>query len=497
MKRLSELLRNVAGARWDRHAHGDVRIGRVAIDSRDVRPADLFVAIRGTRADSHDRVGEAAARGAAAVVAEREVANPGVPVVRVPDSRRALAELAAAWYDRPAERLPLVGITGTLGKTSVLAMIEAILQRAGRSVGTIGSLGIRVGGETRETGHTVPPPLELHRALARMCEEGTELAVMEVTTHALSQERVHGLRYALGVFTNLVPMEHMEYHGTFEEYVAVKTRYFDYLSPDAPVIHLGGDRAVHALVEERGLRGVSCGGGPDAMLSVERRSMTTRASEVLLRVRRPLPRWDGGSVAPVEIPLSLPLLGRSNLNNAALAAAAALCLGADPEPIREALGALEPPRRRMQLLHEGRFTVLDDTVGHPDSITALFEVAERIPHRRLHLVFAIRGQRGEEINRQAAEALAIWAARVPVATLVVTRASGAADERNHVTPAERDAFISGLRDGGVAFHEVAPLRAAVETALERVGDGDLLLLLGAQGMDAGAAIVREWLASGA
>jgi UDP-N-acetylmuramoyl-L-alanyl-D-glutamate--2,6-diaminopimelate ligase len=492
-KPLAQLVRAVNDAHWDPGAAGEVPVGRVVIDSRDVGPDDLFVAIRGTRIDSHDLIGEVAAKGAAAVVVERDVADPGIPVVRVSDTRRALAELAAAWYDHPADRLPLVGITGTLGKTSVLSMLESILHEAGLRVGSIGSLGVRVGRETRETGHTVPPPLVLHRALAQMRDEGVDLAMMEVTTHAISQQRVHGLRFALGIFTSLVPMEHMEYHGTFENYVAVKTRYFDLLRRGAPVIHPGGDLAVHAQVEDRGLNGVTCGGAPDAMLYVDRLSMTTRGSEIVLRVQQPLPRWDGGVVEPLEFPLSLRLLGRSNIDNAALAAAAALCLGAGPEPIRRALAALEPPRRRMEVLHEGRFTVLDDTVGHPDSITAVFEVAERIPHRRLHVVIAIRGQRGEEVNREAAESLAIWAGRVPVATLVVTHSIGAADERNRVAPEERDAFVSGLRDGGADFREIEPLREAVETALDRIDDGDLLLLLGAQGMDAGRDIVQDWI----
>jgi UDP-N-acetylmuramoyl-L-alanyl-D-glutamate--2,6-diaminopimelate ligase len=493
LKSLSQLIEALDGARPLHGAGADPSIGRIAIDSRDVRPGDLFVAIRGTSTDSHHFVAEVAARGAAAVVVEREVADPGVPVVRVPDSRRALAELSAAWYGHPAGQLPLVGITGTLGKTSVLSMLESILERAGRKVGTIGSLGIRVTGEPRGKGHTVPPPLILQRALAEMRDEGADLAMMEVTTHALSQQRVHGLRFALGIFANLVPMEHMEYHGTFEDYVAVKTQYFDFLAPGAPIVFPIGDRAVRAQVEERRLNGVSCGGDPGAMLHVERRSMTTTGSDLLLHVRQPLPRWDGGRVEPYEFPLHIRLLGRSNINNATLAATAALCLGADAASIQQALATIEPPRRRMEIIHEGRFTVLDDTVGHPDSITAVFEVAEQLPHRRLHVVFVIRGQRGEMVNRQAADALAIWAERVPVSTLVVTRSADAADERNRVSPEEREAFLGGLREGGVEFRETEELRDAIDATLDRVGEGDLLLLLGAQGMDAGAGMVWDWM----
>jgi UDP-N-acetylmuramoyl-L-alanyl-D-glutamate--2,6-diaminopimelate ligase len=491
VKPLFELVQALPGARWLHPSGADQRIGRITLDSRDVRKGDLFVAVRGTHTDSHDLIPEAVRSGAAALVVDRDVGGTGVPTLYVPDSRRALAELAAAWYGHPAHDLPLVGITGTLGKTSVLSTLEAILQRAGRTVGTIGSLGIRIGGGTRETGHTVPPPMVLHRALAEMRDEGADLAVMEVTTHAISQQRVHGLRFALGVFTNLVPMEHMEYHGSFEAYVEVKTRYFDFLAPGAPVIHPGGDRAVRTQVEERGLNGVRVGGDADSMVRVVRGATSSAGSELLLQIRQPLPRLGGGAVEPGELPLRIRLLGRANINNAALAATAALCLGADTDSVRAALGAIEPPRRRMQIIHDRGFTVLDDTVGHPDSVSAVIEVAEQLPHRRLHIVFAIRGQRGETVNRQTAEALAIWAQRVGPSTLVVTHATDAADERNRVAPGERDAFVEPLRDNGIEFREFERLHDAIDLALQRVQDGDLLLLLGAQGMDAGAEMLQE------
>ncbi|HEV2129523.1 MAG TPA: Mur ligase family protein [Longimicrobiaceae bacterium] len=471
----------------------ELLIHRIVRDSRQVQPGDLFVAIRGTSADGHDAIPDAVANGAAAVVVEREVGDPGVPLVRVENSRRAWAELAAAWYGHPARRLPLVGITGTLGKTSVLTMLEAILTEAGRRAGTIGSLGIRFSGEVEETGHTVPDALVLQRALARMIEGGAELAMMEATSHALSQERLHGLSFALGIFTNLVPLEHMEYHGSFEEYVKVKSLFFDHLRPGAPVVYAAGDRVVAALLEERGLPGIGCGAGDDVHVQIRRLGMDTERTRLSLRVQRPLPRLDGGQVEPSEFPLELQLLGRSHVTNAALAGTAALCLGADADAVQRALGAFPPPRRRMEILHRGRFTVLDDTVGHPDSISAVFEVAEQLPHRGIHAVVVVRGQRGEEINQRSASAIAIWTERVPLVSLIVTRSREAADERNRVEPAEHAAFTGRLRQDGCHFEEHERLEDAVRAVLERAGEGDLVLLLGAQGMDAGARIVRRWL----
>jgi UDP-N-acetylmuramoyl-L-alanyl-D-glutamate--2,6-diaminopimelate ligase len=439
-------------------------------------------------------------------------ADPGVPVIEVENARRASAELAAAWHGHPARRLRLVGITGSIGKTSILAMLEAILITAGRSAGTIGSLGVHVDGETLgDTGHTAPGPLLLHRALARIADAGCDLAAMEVTSHALVQERVHGLRFDLGMFTNLVPLEHSEYHESFGDYAAAKRRLFDHLRPCAPLVYNVDSRVVRRLVHDSHATPVGCGFGRAARVRIEPHRMDDEGSRFTLHVRRPLPvvRTDrpadgtgdgagdgaavGEQVPTGSFPVELGVLGYSNMTNAALAATLALCLGVPPEAIVDALGRVPPQSRRLQRVHSGRFLVLDDTVGHPDSISAVFQVVRRLRPRRVHIAFAVRGQRGAVVNRHTAEALAIWTRRVPLASLLVTRSAEAADDRNTVDDAELEAVERALRDHAVDYGVRSRLDEAVTGVLEAAGDGDLVLLLGAQGMDAGQDIAREWL----
>lgn len=483
-----------------------VRVRGIASESGAVEPGDVFVAVPGTAADGHDFIAEAAAHGAAAVVAERSPDDAALPVVGVPDARAAAAELAAWWHGRPAERLPLVGITGSLGKTSVLSMLQAILSACGLRAGVIGSLGARLGEWERRTRLTTPPPLALHELLREMADRRADLAAMEVTSHALVQRRTEGLAFVLGIFTNLVLLEHLAYHGSFRRYVEAKTRFFRHLRPDAPLIYPAGDRVVGALVEQRSdITPVSCGAEGRVAVRVDRRTLDPGGTDLVLTLRRPLPRLSpdvgeaasppdtDGCVPPLVFPLSLRLLGRPNVTNATIAATAALCLGAPVEAVQDALAAFPPPRRRMQLIHRGRFTVLDDTVGHPDSITGVFEVAERLPHERLHIVYAVRGRRGAEINRRDAEALAIWAGSLAPATVVVTSSEEATDDANRVEPDERDAFLGTLERYGVPFDYRPRLNAAVCRTLERVRRGDLVLLLGAQGMNGGAEIVERWV----
>lgn len=493
-RRLADLLAHLPGG----VASGvveNVPVTGVAYDSLRIRPGEVFVAVPGTRVDGHAFLGDAGRRGAAAAVVERPPPEPApIPLIRVPDARRALAKLAAAWYGHPAERLRLVGITGTVGKSTVLCMLEAIFGEAGQRIGTVGSFGVRIGGEGKETGFTVPDPLVLHRALADFVDAGCPLAAMEVTTHALDQERVHGVRYDLGVFTNLLPGEHTDYHGSFRRYADTKLRFLDHLRPGAPLVHSTDDRATRALAwGRRDLAPVGCGTGPEAQARMEALEIDSGGSRFRLVVHSPLPGPDGGTVPVRQLPIRLRVAGRAHARNAALAATTALCCGVAAAAIVRALATFPAPLRRTEVIHRGRFTVLDDTVYHPDSISALWEVVERLAPRRLHVVYAVRGQRGADTNRHAAQALAVWARRSPLGALVVTRGEGAAHAGNRVTDEEWTAFVAPLLRAGLPLEEHPRLEDAVVAALERAAEGDVLLLLGAQGMNGGAAIVRSWL----
>jgi UDP-N-acetylmuramoyl-L-alanyl-D-glutamate--2,6-diaminopimelate ligase len=473
----------------------EARVTSIVTRSEEVAPGALFVALPGGSADGHTFVADAARRGAAAIVVERDVGGAlEAPLVRVGDARQALAELATAWYGRPADRLRLIGITGTAGKTSTLSLLEASLLASGFRVGTIGSLGISSGGKSLdESMYTTPDPLMLQQGLARLEQAGSDLVAMEATSHALSQKRVHGLRFALGIFTNLLPLEHSDYHADFEGYVRAKSLFFGHLDPDAPLIFNRDDPVTRVLVSARRLRGVPVGSGHRAAVSIVDPITTNTGSRFRLRVREPLPRLDGVMVHPMDLDVRLRLLGPSNRCNAALAATCALCAGADPDRVVSALAGFRPPRRRLEVVHRGRFMVLDDTVGHPESISAFFDVVERLRPRHVHVVYAVRGQRGERINRQNAEALAIWAARVGVDTLAVTRSAEAADDLNRVDDAEYEAFLEPLLRRGLDIQERARLEDAVNAVMDRAADGDLVALLGAQGMDRGQDVARVWL----
>jgi UDP-N-acetylmuramoyl-L-alanyl-D-glutamate--2,6-diaminopimelate ligase len=485
----------------------DPAVTGITADSREVQPGYVFVAHAGTEVDGHDFLRQAVARGAVAVVAEREVGTIPVPVLRVEDARRTLAELAAAWYGRPAEALTLVGITGSLGKTSILKMLEAILAEGGVRVGAIGSeiIGIRVQDELEvETSHTTPGPLTLHYGLRRLCDEDAEVACMEVSSHGLDQERVHGLSFALGVFSNLVALEHQDYHGSFEEYTSAKGRFFNYLRRGAPLVYGADSERLRtqlterqASLSERGIVLFGCGFDERAEVGIAGVDSTAEGTTYRLEVRSPLRRHDGTVLEPASLHLRLRLLGRPHVINSAFAATAALYLGVEGAAIQRALAAIPPPERRMQALSfkgpRGAFHVLDDTAAHPNSIDAVFDVVDQLPHQGLHVVAAIRGQRGPEINRRLAATIARRCRTRPFDTLAVTDSAETVGDLDTVTHGEREAFLEGLRECEIPVEHEQQLTDALSLVLRRVGGRDLVVLVGAQGMREGAELLRTKL----
>ena len=202
---------------------GNPNVSGVEYDSRRVQPGDVFVAMRGESSDGNKFIDKAIAAGAVAVVTDSasEKPRPGVAWAQVPHGRRALARLSANFYGRPAERLAIMGITGTNGKSTTTFLVESILKAASRQSALIGTIEYHVAGRILPAPHTTPEALELHQMLAEALANGATEGVMEVSSHALSQQRVFGIPINVAVFTNLT-RDHLDYHHTMDKYFGAK-----------------------------------------------------------------------------------------------------------------------------------------------------------------------------------------------------------------------------------------------------------------------------------
>jgi UDP-N-acetylmuramoyl-L-alanyl-D-glutamate--2,6-diaminopimelate ligase len=447
-------------------------------DSRRVDAGTMFVAVPGTSLDGHVYIPDAVARGAIAVVVERDGLVPGhIARIQVSSSRKALADLAARFHDRPADTLNVIGFTGTFGKTSTSDVLRALLDAGGGRTGVLGSLGARYR-RFREPpgGLTTPAPVELHRALRGLRDAGAASVILEVTSHALRLERVHGMMFAGGLLAAIMPGEHTDFHRSYEDYVGAKRLFLAYLKPEAILAYDADNRAARQLAADARV-------ATRAGFSLEGRDAYLQFYDVLLDGRGATFSVAGEGAAGSGERLHSTLLGRGHLRNVTLALAYAFAAGIPVSAAREVLASLHPLRRRMERYEADGRIVLDDTAAHPDSFRATFDVAAMLRHEDLVVVYALRGSRGADINRLNARALADLVAIHGVSSFIATASSDCTGEKDRATAEEVDATRQAFTERGVRFIWHDSLRAAINEAIDATGAGDVIVLIGAQGMD--------------
>lgn len=340
----------------------DIDLIGVNSDSRKVEPGSLFVATRGTQVDGHDYIASAIEKGAMAVVCEilPEKLSPDVVYVVVKNTNVALGKIASAWYDFPSSSLRLVGVTGTNGKTTIATLLYRLFRRLGHKCGLISTVCNCIDSEEFPSTHTTPDPLTLNRLLAQMVECGCKFAFMEVSSHAIDQRRIEGLCFEGGVFTNLT-RDHLDYHKTFAEYLAVKKRFFDELSDEA--------FALTNIDDKNGLVMLQNTKAEKKTYSV--RSMSDFKTKVI---------EDGFDGLKLEInrkEVFLPFIGKFNAYNLTAVYATALLLGCDSDETLLNLSALRPVSGRFEpIAAPSGYKVIVDYAHTPDALKNVLETID-------------------------------------------------------------------------------------------------------------------------
>jgi UDP-N-acetylmuramoyl-L-alanyl-D-glutamate--2,6-diaminopimelate ligase len=414
----------------------------------------VYLAVRGSQADGHRFVPEAARRGAAAVIVEAPMSS-GLPEIVVRDGRRSALALGAAWFGHPARRLTLVGVTGTNGKTTTTGLIRYLLNASGTS-GSIGTLGAFDGrGEpVASTAGTLttPGPIDLQATLATFVSRGVERVTMEASSHSLDQGRLDGLVFAAGVFTNLTH-DHLDYHGTMEAYLVAKLKLASMLAENGvDVVNL--DDGAWSVLPTRSRR-VTFGLAPAADVRAEGVVLDAAGSRFRL----------AGRFGTAEV--ALPLLGDFNVANALAAAGCALGLGVPLAEVAARLSAAPQVPGRMERLSEVPCIVLRDYSHTPDALERALATLRPLTAGRLVVVFGCGGDRDKGkrpvMGRIAAE----------LADVVVVTSDNPRTE-------DPEAIIEEIERGmGEVAHVRIPDRlTAIHTALEQARPGDTLLLAG-------------------
>ncbi len=340
----------------------------VNVDSRLVKPGDLFIAVRGTQVDGHAYIAKAVEQGAVAVVCEDcpDVPAEGVTYVQVKDSESAVGRMATVFYGDPTSKMELVGVTGTNGKTTIATLLYNMFRSFGYKCGLCSTVCNYIDGEAIATEHTTPDPITLNRLLGRMADEGCKYAFMEVSSHAVAQQRIAGLKFAGGIFTNLT-RDHLDYHKTFENYRDVKKAFFDSLSKDAFAVTNADDRNGMVMVQ-------------NTQASVKTYSLRSVAD---FKARILEESFEGMNLDVNGREVSVPFIGRFNVSNILAVYAAAVSMGRRPEDVLVAVSALQPVNGRFETIRsrEG-VTAIVDYAHTPDALVNVLSTVNEILKRR-------------------------------------------------------------------------------------------------------------------
>jgi UDP-N-acetylmuramoyl-L-alanyl-D-glutamate--2,6-diaminopimelate ligase len=369
----------------------DREIDGIFYDSRRVQKNGLYVAMRGAHVDGHQFTDQAIERGAAAIVVERPESHSRATALVVPDSRAALADLAFTFFKKPALRLKMAGVTGTNGKTTTTFLIKHICESGGLPCGLIGTVRYEIAGRILPATRTTPESLELQEMLAQMAGAGCKAAVMEVSSHALAQDRVRGLEWDVAVFTNLT-QDHLDFHGTMADYFEAKARLFIGLKEQrnktnpVAVINLDdphGEKLIARLGRERTI--VTYGHSPRADFRASNYRVEFTGTSFQLDAR--------GKIYLVR----LPLIGRFNVANAMAALAAANSLGVN---LREAVVSLarapQVPGRLEAIPAKRQFQIFVDYAHTDDALLNVLKTLRELEPRRLIVVFGAGGDRDKQ-----------------------------------------------------------------------------------------------------
>ncbi|HUR35055.1 MAG TPA: UDP-N-acetylmuramoyl-L-alanyl-D-glutamate--2,6-diaminopimelate ligase [Vicinamibacterales bacterium] len=440
-----------------------VTVTGIAHDSRRVEPGHVFVALRGQHADGAQFVTEARQRGAVAIVSQEAPAPADAAGwAQVSDARLALACLAAAFHGQPSEKMQVVGITGTNGKTTTAYLVSSIFEAAGVKCGLLGTVAYRVGAETREATRTTPEAPDVQALLAEMVDRGCGACVMEVSSHALALRRVDGIRFAAAVFTNLT-RDHLDFHADMEDYFQAKRRLFTLLPREQPAVINADDPRAAALMDTAG-RSLTYGINRPADVSPAPLSYSLDGLSFEVRTPR-------GTIG-----LRSSLVGRPNVYNILAAVATGIALDIPTGSIEKGIAALDAVPGRFQVVSGpgDDVTVVVDYAHTDDALRNLLETARPLARGRIITVFGCGGDR----DRTKRPLMGAVAGRLSDVILITSDNPRSEDPARIIEEIQRGITPDTRRATGQRIAAIVDRQQAIDEAVDEAQAGDLVLVAG-------------------
>lgn len=456
MKRLVELLIDIEGRKVT--GNEKVEVASLHLDSRKAGCGSLFAAIPGTVTDGHIYIPQAVAQGAHVILCEQlpEQLYEQVTYVEVPDSSKALGVIASRFYDDPSRGLKLVGITGTNGKTTTATLLYQLVEALGGKAGLISTIRNMIHTEIGEATHTTPDAIQLNQLLRRMVDAGCTCCFMEVSSHAIDQQRIAGLQFAGGIFTNITH-DHLDYHQSFDRYIRAKKRFFDHLAPQAFALVNKDDK--HGMVMLQNCAAVKSTFGLTTMADFRCKVMENTVQGLHLLIERQ-EVW-------------FRLIGRFNACNLLAAYASAILLGMDKTEVLTALSRLQPVEGRFNyVISQSGITVIVDYAHTPDALQNVLETMNEIREGAGELITVV----GAGGNRDVAKRPLMAAIASQLSSRVILTSDNPRFEDPEVILQEMKKGIPASEEKNLLV--IADRKEAIRTACALAHPGDYILVAG-------------------
>lgn len=472
-----------------------VEINGITCDSRKVSEGYVFVATKGKNTDGHNFIDEAIENGASIIFTETDMKNKenrNVIIKKVDNARIVLSQLCHEFYGFSTEKMKVIGVTGTNGKTTTSHLIYNVLKEQGVSVGLIGTLYIKINEKSYHTNLTTPDPEQIFYYMSLMEKENVQVVVMEVSSHALESYRVHSIEFDIAVHTN-IERDHLNHHKTMENYILSKKRLFDYLpSGKIGVINLDDEHGLKLLDNNEEILVITYGLNTKSTITASSIDLDFNVAFTYC-LQRGLTTLSGLEIEPFEYPISTNLLGKHNMYNSLAAITCCLLLDIPIKNVSESIKNSGSIYRRMEIIYNKEILIIDDFCHNPSSYESVFSTVQNMQYSNIHIVNAIRGNRGEGINEENAEVICSWKNLLGMKNLMITSSKDCVTSNDLVTNRELDTFLQVFQKNKISYEYFDSLLDAIQSVLERVNEGDLILLLGAQGMNRGSKFVLSLL----
>ncbi|MCK5594664.1 UDP-N-acetylmuramoyl-L-alanyl-D-glutamate--2,6-diaminopimelate ligase [bacterium] len=444
----------------------DIEINGIAVDSNDIKNGFAFICVKGAKADGHNFVNDAIFRGAVVLIVEKDVeVLADITIIKVSNTKKILPVIADTFYDYPSNRMNVIGVTGTNGKTTTTYFIDQIFRKAGHKTGIIGTINYRIGERIIPAVNTTPNPIQLRVLLSKMLEAGIETVIMEVSSHAIDQKRIAGIEFDTCIFTNLTP-EHLDYHETFEKYRDTKLRFFEQMGKNSrkntvkKAIINTDDPVSRRFLDVCRTEIITYGLNTNASVYAADIRSTLNGSRFRLHISP-----DKNTDAKINI------AGKYNIYNALAATSAALAFGLSLSEIKSGLESLKSVSGRFEkITTDAGFYIIVDYAHTPDGMKQVLSAAKALKPNRIITVFGCGGDRDKLKRPQMGKISSELSDHI-----IITSDNPRTEDPMNII----EGIIHGIKDTDSSNLEIIPDRKnAIKKAIELAKKNDLIMILG-------------------